>query len=450
MTVRLSAPQSAPRIARRWLAEGTGPGHRRIGGSLLFADISGYTRLSERLAGRGRAGAEEAVTLIGGVLSAVTEAVESRGGDVLTFAGDAVIALFEGQDAPDSAGRAVDSAAAIRRWFDERARDTTTVGRVTLRAAVSVATGAYSISSSSVRTKMGLFVTGPTTTELVMLERAAGGGEVVIGPRTARAIGGIRRPVARGEGTLLPRTHSLMADLAAHEPELRDVDPPVDPRLIPTPMRAALAAGGLALESDHRLATMAFVVAGGIDARIAAAPAAVAAELDVLHRLVSSTAARHRVTLLGTDVTADGVALFLAAGAPVATGNDEERMLRTLRAVPCPTPSPSGFSSGPAPTEGRSSRGSSATAIERPIPRWATRPTWPHASPSVPNPGQIPAHDLGGALPLGHRVRRRGRTRVPPQGQGTPGHALPRRCRASGGNAFATGCRSSGASRKSG
>ena len=326
------APQVSPRIARRWLAEGTGPGHRRIGGSLLFADISGYTRLSERLAGRGRAGAEEAVTLIGGVLKAVTEAVESRGGDVLTFAGDAVIALFEGPDAPDAAGRAVDSAAAIRRWFDERARDTTTVGRVTLRAAVSVATGAIDLVLVG-EDEMGLFVTGPTTTELVMLERAAGGGEVVIGPRTARAIGGIRRPVARGEGTLLPRTHSLMADLAAHEPELRDVDPPVDPRLIPTPMRAALAAGGLALESDHRLATMAFVVAGGIDARIAAAPAAVAAELDVLHRLVSSTAARHRVTLLGTDVTADGVALFLAAGAPVATGNDEERMLRTLRAV---------------------------------------------------------------------------------------------------------------------
>jgi hypothetical protein len=39
------------------------------------------------------------------------------------------------------------------------------------------------------------------------------------------------------------------------------------------------------------------------------------------------------VTLVGTDATVDGVTLFLAAGAPVATGQDEERMLRVLREI---------------------------------------------------------------------------------------------------------------------
>ena len=57
------------------------------------------------------------------------------------------------------------------------------------------------------------------------------------------------------------------------------------------------------------------------------------ADLDALYRTAADAADRHRVTLLGTDATVDGVTLFLAAGAPVATGQDEERMLRVLREI---------------------------------------------------------------------------------------------------------------------
>ena len=44
-------------------------------------------------------------------------------------------------------------------------------------------------------------------------------------------------------------------------------------------------------------------------------------------------AARHGVCLLGSDVDADGGKLLLAAGAPVTTGEDDERMLLALREV---------------------------------------------------------------------------------------------------------------------
>ena len=62
-------------------------------------------------------------------------------------------------------------------------------------------------------------------------------------------------------------------------------------------------------------------------------PEAVVADLDRLYRTAADAADRHRVTLLGTDATLDGVTLFLAAGAPIATGQDEERMLRVLREI---------------------------------------------------------------------------------------------------------------------
>ena len=47
------------RVAADWLAAGDPAMHRQVNGTLLFADIAGFTRLSERLVSRGRAGAEE-------------------------------------------------------------------------------------------------------------------------------------------------------------------------------------------------------------------------------------------------------------------------------------------------------------------------------------------------------------------------------------------------------
>ena len=86
-----------------------------MSGTVVFADISGFTRLSERLAVRGRAGAEEVVGLVGRVMTAFVAEVERSGGDVLVFAGDALLVLVEGDG---SARRATLAAAAMRQWLD--------------------------------------------------------------------------------------------------------------------------------------------------------------------------------------------------------------------------------------------------------------------------------------------------------------------------------------------
>ena len=87
--------------------------------------------------------------------------------------------------------------------------------------------------------------------------------------------------------------------------------------LVPAPLRPFLAGAG-ALESEHRLATIAFVLAGDLDARFEAErrSGAVAADLERCFGAAAAAADRHGVTLLDTDVTADGAVLFLAAGAP--------------------------------------------------------------------------------------------------------------------------------------
>jgi class 3 adenylate cyclase/tetratricopeptide (TPR) repeat protein len=65
-------------------------------GSTLFADIAGYTRLTGALARQGPAGAELVGDLLNACFAHVVKEVSAYGGDVLGFAGDAVIACWRG------------------------------------------------------------------------------------------------------------------------------------------------------------------------------------------------------------------------------------------------------------------------------------------------------------------------------------------------------------------
>ncbi|HET9344815.1 MAG TPA: AAA family ATPase, partial [Candidatus Limnocylindrales bacterium] len=72
----------------------------RVVGAALFADISGFTPLTEALAhelGPER-GAEELTANLGRVFHAVIEELDRRGGDVIYFSGDAITCWLDGDD----------------------------------------------------------------------------------------------------------------------------------------------------------------------------------------------------------------------------------------------------------------------------------------------------------------------------------------------------------------
>src|SRR5690242_21890099 len=64
---------------------------------MVFADISGFTRLSERLARRGEEGAEQLVYAINACFSALLAEAYGRGGSLVKFGGDAMLLLFYDQ-----------------------------------------------------------------------------------------------------------------------------------------------------------------------------------------------------------------------------------------------------------------------------------------------------------------------------------------------------------------
>src|SRR5215208_4649717 len=74
------------------------PSRRPLRAALLFADISGFTALTERLAQRGPAGVEELSRLLNTSFGQILDTIETHGGDVVKFAGDALLAIWSVED----------------------------------------------------------------------------------------------------------------------------------------------------------------------------------------------------------------------------------------------------------------------------------------------------------------------------------------------------------------
>src|SRR5512147_2585093 len=62
--------------------------------AILFADISGFTLLTEHLAERGPAGVETLARILNEYFGQLIDIIHDYGGDVVKFAGDAVIAVW--------------------------------------------------------------------------------------------------------------------------------------------------------------------------------------------------------------------------------------------------------------------------------------------------------------------------------------------------------------------
>ena len=108
-----------------------------LDGTMVFADVSGFTRLSERLARSGKEGAEHLVDAINACFSALLADAYERGGSLLKFGGDAMLLWFEGEehveralrlsgrDAPHVAGGRADSRGRERRCAADVGREST-------------------------------------------------------------------------------------------------------------------------------------------------------------------------------------------------------------------------------------------------------------------------------------------------------------------------------------
>ena len=314
-----------PRLLIRWLAEQPHLLFRTIEGSMVFVDISGFTKMSERLARHGKVGAEEVTDVLGAVFAKLLAVAYGEDGSLLKFGGDALLLWFSGAG---HAVRAASAAHGMRTTLRSVGQLDTTAGKVVLRMSVGVNSGSFHffLVGDSHRE---LVVTGPAASHTVTMESTATAGEILVSRETAAALPAETLGKPKGEGVLLKRGPSTLAF------DRDDVEIPITRidvvACIPTALRDHLLS---AAEPEHRNATVAFVHFDEVDGLLADRGAdVVAAGLHELIAVVQRYAEQNGVTFLGTDIDHDGGKVILVAGAPSALGDDEGRMLLTLRSI---------------------------------------------------------------------------------------------------------------------
>ena len=314
-----------PRIVLRRLAEAPEATAAVIPGTLVFADISGFTKLSERLARMGREGAEHIADAIDGSFAAVLEAAYANGGSLLKFGGDALLLFFDGDEHAERACRA---AALMRAALRTAGRIEVPGARVTLRMSVGIHSDALHLFlvGDSHREPV---VCGPAGSAALRMEKAAGAGDIVVSPQTAALLPARALGAPAGGGRLL---RGVPPGEEAGFDDGWTGGRPLAGRCVSTALRAHLGEGEL--PPEHRIITIAFLRFGGTDTLIRRHGAAAAAEaLDELVRDVQTAVDDHEVTFLGSDIDVDGGKLLLCTGAPRVAGDDEERMLAALRRI---------------------------------------------------------------------------------------------------------------------
>jgi class 3 adenylate cyclase/tetratricopeptide (TPR) repeat protein len=286
-------------------------------GTLVFADISGFTALTERLAGEGDHGVEQVTDGINGVFTEILTIARLEGGDLLSFGGDAVLLLFTGDDHPRRAlAAAVEMQDAV-------------IGRGGLQASIGVAGGAVRLVVAGSRQRM-VFAIGPVVDDVVACEAAAKSGEVVSTAGVLVCVEPGCRGDARGPGFLV---------VAAPQPsdiEIDESDPgTLDPGLgayVPAALHSELAVTGA--DAEQRQAVVGFVQVLGLSGRLEQNGAeGVAGELDALVDRLVHHATAHRMTVLASDIDADGAKIVITGGVPHAVPEPHERMMRSLRAI---------------------------------------------------------------------------------------------------------------------
>jgi len=294
----------------------------RVDGVVLFADIAGFTAMSEALAGFGRYGTEQLTGILNGYFGSMVERVSEYGGSVAKFAGDALTAVF----VYDRRSRLATARRAIRCALDMQAAMAgfevvdTRAGRFGLAMRAGLAAGpVLPTIMGDPAIRLEYVLAGQALDRAAAAERRAGKGEVVVDGGLVEDGLGVRVVDRRGD------CH-LVGGLTRRVPPrpLPAVDGVPTARLVPflhPDIAERLRAGRRGLVNEHRKVTVAFV---GLPDLVDDDPAAVARLQRYLAAAVR-TIDHYGGHLRQVDTGDKGSLLVVLFGAPVSHEDDEER-----------------------------------------------------------------------------------------------------------------------------
>jgi class 3 adenylate cyclase len=172
-----------------------------VAATILFADLQGFTSLSERTDPR------KVVELLNAYFEAAVPAIFQEGGSVIGFAGDAVLAVFNAPARqPDHALRAARAALAL-----QAAVEGLPIAGQRPRFRVGLNTGDVVVGSIGSQELRNFTAIGDATNVAARLQTYAQPGQIVLGERTYRELGDCAEVLPLGSPTLKGKSDLVAA-----------------------------------------------------------------------------------------------------------------------------------------------------------------------------------------------------------------------------------------------
>jgi class 3 adenylate cyclase/tetratricopeptide (TPR) repeat protein len=299
----------------------------RFEAAALFADISGFTPMSERLGRLGGRGTEELTVLLNTYFGVLISSIESYGGIVGKFGGDALTVLFPARGRRDlAAERAVACGLQMQAATARFAELKTSGGVFSFRLKVGTAVGrVLSTTVGLPDVRLEYVIAGEALQLCAEAEHAAAPGEVVAHASVPAAYPELlveRRPGPFVRVLGLPRAPRRVRATPRRSPP----DPAARTlsAYLPSAIADRVRAGHAAFVNEHRTIVVLFVA---FEPFAYEEPEA-AAELQEYFARVVATIARFDGHLRQIDVGDKGSKYIVLFGAPIAHENDPERALR--------------------------------------------------------------------------------------------------------------------------
>jgi class 3 adenylate cyclase/tetratricopeptide (TPR) repeat protein len=321
-------------------------------GSVLFADLSGFTALSETLSRLGKQGAEVITDVVNDLFGALLEDVERYGGILVKFGGDAMTVYFGGNDHALGAARA---GLVLQETMGRRFVNLETPGGVfTLRLRVGVHTGR--IFAAQVGCAPGLplrgmelVVTGADINRVAQAQDYAAPGEVCITAQVLTQVGDQAEVEPVGGGMYRLKGLNAVEPAAASPPVAWEV--PSDEKPLPLLRRYAQALrpylpvdladerisdpSDPELRPDLRPVAVLFANFADLSGILAAVAGRESPDLRLVTEILNTYYARMQ-EVIGrygglinkVDMYTHGDKLMAIFGAPQAHGDDAERAVR--------------------------------------------------------------------------------------------------------------------------
>lgn len=145
--------------------------------AVLFVDISGFTALTEEFAARGPSGAEDISAILNDFYGQWISIIKKHGGDIIKFAGDGLLVIWQGELANAcrlAAQAALEARAKLERF---RARDRSLNTRIALSAGQIALTGL-----GGVFNRWEIVITGDAIDQISRAQEALPPGKIVASP----------------------------------------------------------------------------------------------------------------------------------------------------------------------------------------------------------------------------------------------------------------------------